>query len=108
MWYYANFYSRPPLFTILLEHGIAALGTLKVNLKGIPSAMEQVKSLLKSKDTPKGKGYYIREDLPIVYCCCNSDQCEGSILEASVGGRWLCFKCHKVIWSGPLGQPCCP
>ena len=87
--YCDNFYSGPALFLHLLEHGITATGTLRINRRGVPSVVGQVQSLLKAKDTPRGKGYYIREkDSPIVYCCWNDNQCVCSMS--------TCFPGHSV------------
>ena len=56
-----NLHSSPALSSELLEHGITATGTLRVNRRGIPSDITTVKSLLQPKKTSRGKGYYIRE-----------------------------------------------
>ena len=78
--YCDNFYSSPFLFQHLLTIGVTATGTVRSNRRGsnrrgVPQAVAQVKSILQHLSTPRGKGYYIREQgSPIVYTCWNDNQ----------------------------------
>ena len=73
--YCDNFYSSPHLFQHLLTLGVTATGTVRVNRRGVPEAVAQVKSILQRSSTPRGKGYYIREQSsPIVYTCWNDNK----------------------------------
>ena len=73
--YCDNFYSSPFLFQHLLSLGVTATGTVRVNRRGVPQAVTQLKSTLQHRTTPRGKGYYIRErGSPIVYTCWNDNQ----------------------------------
>ena len=72
--YCDNFYSSPVLFHELLKNGIRATGTLRTNRKGTPKDVIAIKTCLKKKNTPRGKGYYLREKhSAIVYCCWNDN-----------------------------------
>ena len=73
--YCDNFYSSPFLFQHLLPLGITTTGTVRVNRRGVPQAVSQLKTILQHRTTPRGKGYYIRErSSSIVYTCWNDNQ----------------------------------
>ena len=68
--YCDNFYSSPVLFHSLLQQGITATGTLKVDRRGVPSDVAIMKNALKPRSVARGTGYYIREqNSQIAYCC---------------------------------------
>ena len=72
--YCDNFYSSPALFLKLLESKITATGTLRTNRRGTPKDVTAIKNFLKRKDTPRGKGYYMREqNSPLVFGCWNDN-----------------------------------
>ena len=53
-----------------MEVGIRATGTLRINRRGIPDAVVQLKTFLEQKSFHRGSGYYHRpNNLPIVYVC---------------------------------------
>ena len=53
-----------------MEVGIRATGTLRINCRGIPDAVVQLKTFLEQKSSHRGSGYYYRpNNLPIVYVC---------------------------------------
>ena len=57
--YCDNFYSSPALFSHLLTLGITATGTVRVNRRGIPHAVAELKNFLSKRSTSREKGYYI-------------------------------------------------
>ena len=68
--YCDSFYSSPALFQDLERDGIYATGTLRVNRRGVPKAVTQLKTvrILNRSDVVRGTGYYLREDSKMVYC----------------------------------------
>ena len=46
------------LFESLMEVGIRATGTLRINRRGIPDAVVQLKTFLEQKSSSRGSGYY--------------------------------------------------
>ena len=55
-----NFYSSSPLFSDLLEKGIAATGAVRTNRVGIPKEMQCLKENLDKKRLQHGTGLYLR------------------------------------------------
>ena len=87
--YCDNFYSSPVLFHELLKNGIRATGTLRTNRKGTPKDVIAIKTCLKKKNTPRGKGYYLREKhSAIVYCCWNDNSVVSTLS--------TCFPGHSI------------
>jgi hypothetical protein len=73
--YCDNFYSSPALFSHLLQFAITATGTVRINRRGIPSEVGEVKAIMSRRTTQRGQGYYVRErGSPIVYCCWHDNQ----------------------------------
>ena len=65
-----NFYSSPALFQNLLELGIRATGTLRINRQGVPDSVKELKSSLETKKFDRGSGFYYREtNSPLVFIC---------------------------------------
>ena len=63
-----NFYSSPALFQDLLDRGIYATGTLRVDRKDVPKDVKELKEALGGRKVPRGTGYYLR-DGDLVYVC---------------------------------------
>lgn len=73
--YCDNFFSSPALFRDLEHDGIYATGTLRVNRRGVPKAVTQLKTVLNRSDVVLGTGYYLREDSEMVYCAWKDKKC---------------------------------
>ena len=73
--YCDSFYSSPALFQDLERDGIYATGTLRVNRRGVPKAVTQLKTVLNRSDVVRGTGYYLREDSKMVYCAWRDKKC---------------------------------
>ena len=56
-----NSYSSPALFLNLLEFGICATETLRINCRGVPDSVKELKSSLMAKTFGGGSGFYYRE-----------------------------------------------
>ena len=66
--YCDNFYSSPALFADLFDLGIYATGTLRVDRRGVPDDLVNLKVALGERMVSRGTGYYIRKGA-IVYTC---------------------------------------
>ena len=62
-----DYYSSPSLFQVLLECGIYATGTLRVDRKDVPEDVKTLKVALTGSKVVCGTGYYLREG--DVYTC---------------------------------------
>jgi hypothetical protein len=71
-----NFYTSPKLFEELEAVGIRATGTLKTLRQGVPQEVKDLQMALKSRNIPRGTGYYFREpDSSAVYVCWHDNDC---------------------------------
>ena len=62
-----NFYTSPTL-EALSEVGIRATGTLRINRRGIPDSVIELKRMLEKDDFPRGTGYYYVHESSVYVC----------------------------------------
>ena len=62
-----NFYSSLVLFESLMEVGIRATGTLRINRRSIPDAVIQLKTFLELPHHAKGHNLSIAQTYPCKY-----------------------------------------
>ena len=59
----------PALFEDLLQLGITATGTFRINRRGLPDDVVSLKAALEKGKVSRGTGYYIRDEkAKVVYC----------------------------------------
>ena len=66
--FFDNLYTSPALIHTLKDQGISATGTLRVNRRGVPESVAQLKTVLSRSDVPRGTGYYIRDGEDVYVC----------------------------------------
>ena len=81
-----NYYTSPTLFVELLSLGITATGTLRINRRGVPEKVINMKASLQGNRIPRGTGYYLREpDSAVVYVCWRDKRCVTAMSTAYPG-----------------------
>ena len=79
-----NLYTGVALFEDLAKMGIAATGTLRIDRKGVPDGVIQLRKTLSASNVPRGDGYYIREG-SLVYVCWRDKRTVTAMLAALPG-----------------------